>query len=123
MPDYVYENPDTGEQVTVWQSIHEEHSYEIDGVIFDRVYTVPHASIDTQIDPYSEKDFREKAKGATVGDLWDQSAELSEKREAKEGKDPVKSKYFEDYASTRKGARHPKDPDRNKPSKDFTIEQ
>ncbi len=41
MPEYLYKNPDTGEQVSVWQSIHEEHSYEIEGVAYDRVYTVP----------------------------------------------------------------------------------
>ena len=30
MPEYIYENPETGEQVTVLQSVHEEHIYEID---------------------------------------------------------------------------------------------
>ena len=30
MPEYLYENPDTGEQVSVWQSAHEEHSYKIE---------------------------------------------------------------------------------------------
>jgi len=110
MPEYIYENPDTGEQVTVLQSIHEEHIYEIDGVVYDRVYTVPNASIDTHIDPFSAKDFKEKAKGSTLGELWDQSAEASAKREEKEGVDPVKNKFFDDYSKSRKGAKHPKDP-------------
>lgn len=109
MPEYIYENPDTGEQVTVLQSIHEEHIYEIDGVVYDRVYTIPNASIDTKIDPNSPKEFREKAKG-TIGELWDQSKELSDKREKQQGQDPVKNKFFEDYSKTRKGAKHPKDP-------------
>ena len=44
MPEYIYENPDTKEQITVWQSVHEAHEYEVDGVAYDRVYTIPHAS-------------------------------------------------------------------------------
>ena len=112
MPEYLYENPDTGEQVSVWQSVHEEHSYEIDGVPFNRVYTIPNASIDTKIDPNSEKEFREKAKG-TIGDIWDQSAEASEKRATQHGgQDPVKKQFFKDYSTKRKGAKHPKDPNR-----------
>jgi hypothetical protein len=110
MPEYLYKNPDTGEQVSVWQSIHEEHSYEIEGVAYDRVYTVPQASMDTKIDPYSQKEFKEKSKGSTVGDLWDQSKELSQKREEKEGRDPVKTQFFKDYAAKGKGNKHPKDP-------------
>ena len=110
MPEYVYENPDTGELVNVWQSVHEEHSYEIEGVSYNRIYTVPHAAIDTRIDPNSPSEFREKSKGSTVGDLWDQSKELSLKREEKEGRDPVKTQFFKDYASKGKGNKHPKDP-------------
>tara|TARA_B100000427_G_scaffold300361_1_gene282691 strand:- start:716 stop:1081 length:366 start_codon:yes stop_codon:yes gene_type:complete len=121
MPEYIYEHPETGEQVIVLQSIHEEHVYEIDGVSYNRVYTIPNASIDTQIDPHSQQEFREKAKG-TIGDLWDQSAEASAKRAARYGEDPVKKKFFEDYSKERKGAKHPQDPSRIKPSKHFTIE-
>ena len=66
MPEYIYENPETGEQVTVLQSVHEEHIYEIDGVVYDRVYTLPNTSIDTKIDPDSASDFREKAKGIVL---------------------------------------------------------
>ncbi len=121
MPEYIYENPETGEQVTVWQSIHEDHSYEINGVSYNRVYTIPNASIDTKIDPHSQKDFREKAKG-TIGELWDQSAEASAKRAERHGEDPVKKKFFADYSKQRGGAKHPKDPSRTTPSKNFTIE-
>ena len=121
MPEYIYEHPDTGEQVTVLHSIHEEHVYEINGVEYNRVYTIPHASIDTQIDPHSAKDFREKAKGS-IGDLWDQSAEASAQREERHGQDPVKNKFFEDYSKSRKGAKHPQDPSRKLGSKNFTIE-
>ena len=112
MPEYIYKNPGTGKQITVWQSIHEEHVYEIDGVTYDRVYTIPQASIDTRIDPYSEKEFREKAKVKNVGDMWDRSKELSGIRSAKEGKDPIKEKYFKDYAKKTKGKKHSKDSSR-----------
>ena len=109
MPEYIYEHPETGEQVTVLQSIHEEHVYEIDGVAYDRVYTIPQASIDTHVDPYSEKDFR-KIKVKNIGDMWDRSQELSQIRAEKEGRDPVKEKFFKDYSKRRKGAKHPEDP-------------
>ena len=52
MPEYIYEHPETGEQITVWQSIHEEHVYKVGDVIYNRVYTIPQASIDTKVDPY-----------------------------------------------------------------------
>ena len=112
MPEYIYENPDNGQLITVWQSIHEEHVYEVEGVAYNRVYTIPQASIDTKIDPYSAKDFREKAKVQNVGDMWDRSKELSEMRKEKEGRDPVQEKYFKDYSTKRKGKKHPKDPTR-----------
>lgn len=37
MPEYIYENPETKEQITVWQSVHEAHEYEVDGISYDRV--------------------------------------------------------------------------------------
>ena len=121
MPEYIYEHPETGETVTVFQSIHEEHIYIIDGVTYNRVYTIPNTSIDTQIDPHSTKSFREKAKG-TIGDLWDQSAEASAKRAERHGTDPVKKQYYKDYAKNRSGAKHKDDPSRTSKSKNFSIE-
>lgn len=121
MPEYIYEHPETKEQITVFQTIHESHEYSVDGVQYDRVYTVPNASIDTRIDPFSQKEFREKAKASTVGDLWDQSGEASEKRKEKAGHDPVKEKLFSDYRKKNKGAKHPQDrPKISNPN--FTIE-
>ena len=121
MPEYIYEHPETGEKITVWQTIHEAHEYEVDGVAYNRVYTVPNASIDTKIDPFSQKEFREKAKASTIGDLWDQSAEASEKRTEKLGHDPVKQKHFEDYSKKNKRAKHPLD--RGKvDNSNFTLE-
>ena len=110
MPEYIYKNPETGEQITVWQSIHEEHSYEIEGVNYDRVYTVPNASIDSKINAESESDFTEKTKAKTYGELWDASAEMSAKRaDTHGGKDPVKQEHFEKYSKKRKGKKHLED--------------
>jgi hypothetical protein len=75
-----------------------------------RVFTVPNASIDSQVDPFSSKDFVNKTnnKKGTYGDLLDRSKEMSEKRaQIAGGVDPVKEKYYQDYSKARKGAKHP----------------
>jgi hypothetical protein len=75
-----------------------------------RVFTVPNASIDSHVDPFSSKQFVDKTqnKKGTYGDLLDRSAEMSDKRASLAGgKDPVKEKYFTDYSAKRRGAKHP----------------
>ncbi len=62
MPEYLYKDPETGEEVSIYQGINEKHKYNADGKEFERVFTVPNASIDTNIDPMSEKDFVEKTR-------------------------------------------------------------
>ena len=95
MPEYIYEHPETKEKITVWQSIHEAHEYEVDGIAYDRVYTIPHASIDSKIDPNSESDFVNKTKAKTYGELREHSAEMSSQRaDHYGGKDPVKQEFF-----------------------------
>jgi len=109
MPIYIYENPSTGEVREVLQSMNEEHCYSEDGQEWVRVWTLPQMSIDTKLDPFSSKDFVKKTdKSGTYGDLLDRSAELSEIRANKNGGvDPLKQKYFDDYAKKRGGKRHP----------------
>lgn len=99
MPIYLYSHPETNEIKEVLQSMKEEHSYSEDGVQWRRVFTIPTASIDTKIDPFSASEFiRKTNKKGTVGDVMDLSAELSEKRAESSGKeDPVKRKLFSDY--------------------------
>ena len=109
MPIYLYENPETNEVIEVVQGISEEHKFKNeDGLEYKRVFTVPHASIDTKIDPHSSNDFlnKTKNKGYTVGDLWDVSKEASEKRIKETGKDKIKEKYFKNYSKKRKGMKH-----------------
>lgn len=109
MPLYPYKNPKTGEVKDIFQGMNDEHIYSEDGVEWKRVFLSPNASIDTKADPFSQDDFRERtgAKKGTVGDMLDYSAEMSEKRAEKcGGVDPVKKKYFDEYAKKRGGKRH-----------------
>ena len=88
----------------------EDHVYfDSDGLEWKRVFTIPNASIDSQIDPYSSKEFIQKTenKKGTIGDMMDYSKEMSLSRADKNGGiDPVKEKYYKDYSSKRKGAKH-----------------
>lgn len=110
MPIYEYQNPETGESIEVLQTMAEDHTYfDSNGLQWKRVWTVPNASIDSQVDPYSSNEFIRKTenKKGSVGDMMDFSKELSQSRAEKNGGvDPVKEKYYKDYSSKRKGAKH-----------------
>ena len=110
MPIYIYKHPDEEEYIEVLQTMAQDHEYfDSDGLEWKRVFTVPNASIDSQIDPYSKKDFVDKTanKKGTFGDMMDHSKEMSQMRaESNGGVDPVKEKYYKDYSSKRKGAKH-----------------
>ena len=66
--------------------------------------------VDTKMDASTDsKEFSEKTKNkrGNLGDLFDQSKELSEARKKMYGKDPVKKKYWDDWSKKRKGKKHP----------------
>jgi hypothetical protein len=67
--------------------------------------------IDTKMDASMDsRKFAEMtgSKKGTMGDLFDQSKELSEARKKVHGgKDPVKQKYWENWSKKRKGKKHP----------------
>lgn len=109
MPFYLFHNPKTHEIKEVKQKINEPHVYNEGGVEWSRIFTVPNASIDTKVDPFSSKEFKDKTekKNMTVGDMWDASKEASIKREQKEGVDKVKESHFEKYSKKRRGIKHP----------------
>lgn len=113
MPIYIYHNTETGEYREIFQSMTEKHEYfGSDGSeqTWKRVFTIPQASIDACVDPFSSQQFVDKTynKKGTYGDLLDRSAELSSKRaEIAGGVDPVKQQYFDNYSKARKGAKHP----------------
>jgi hypothetical protein len=46
-------------------------------------------------------------KNQTLGDLWDRSKELSDKRKGILGHDPIKEKAEENYSKIRKGRKRP----------------
>lgn len=112
MPEYLYQHPKTEEVKSVIQSIHDEHEYiDNDGIKWNRIFTVPQMGVDTKMDASTDsKTFSEKTKNkrGTLGDLFDQSKELSEARKKMYGgKDPVKKKYWDDWSKKRKGKKHP----------------
>jgi hypothetical protein len=112
MPLYTYKRESTGEYRDVLQSMNDTHEYngeEGDENDWKRVYLSPNAHIDSQIDPSSRRQFLEStaSKKGTLGDMFDYSRELSDKRAAENGGvDPIKKKYFENYSKQRNGAKH-----------------
>jgi hypothetical protein len=112
MPLYTYINPETEEIIDISQSIHEKHAYiDKDGVEWKRVFTVPevntNGTLKADCTPKQFSEYTKNQKGS-LGDLWDRSGELSEKRKKIYGKDPIKKKYYEDWSKKRKGKIHPK---------------
>jgi len=112
MPIYLYQNQETNEIREVIQTMNEEHVYkgESGNENWNRVFTIPTASIDTKQDPFSTNQFldRTKSKKGTYGNMLDYSKELSEKRSAiTGGPDPIKEKYYKQYSKDRRGAKHP----------------
>lgn len=112
MPLYTYFKESTEEYVDIVQGMNDSHVYSgecgsEEG--WKRVFHKPQMSIDSQIDPFSSKQFNDRTrdKKGTVGDMLDYSSEMSQKRaELAGGKDPVKEKYFENYSKERNGAKH-----------------
>lgn len=90
--------------------MNDKHVYfDSDGLQWKRIFTIPNASIDSQIDPHSSKDFVNKTanKKGSMGDIMDYSKDLSHQRAEKNGGiDPIKENYYKDYSSKRNGAKH-----------------
>lgn len=110
MPEYIFKNPDTDEYITVIQGVNEEHLHSENGVKFERIFTVPNASIGSKQDgSYEAFEKATTNKKITVGDAWDISKESSEKRQQVQGRDEVKKSYFKDYSEKRTGKKHIQD--------------
>jgi len=122
---YTFEHPVTGELREVYFKLDDKKEYfgEVeDGekpIKWHRRFSIPYASSNTKVpDPFSQKDFMQSTggkKNMTFGDLWDKSAELSEKRAKIAGADPLKEQHFDNYAKSRNGLKHLSD-DRDKKS-------
>lgn len=106
MATYLYQHPVTKKVVEITQSTKDKHEYtDSEGVKYDRVWTIPQTSFNQQLDPFSSKSFVDKTRGKklSVGDLWDMSAEMSDKRAGNSGKDEVKMSYEKKETEKRKG--------------------
>ena len=112
MPIYAFIHPDTEEEIEVLQKMDEPHVYiDENGVEWKRKWTLPNAQIDADIDPFDKHAFSRKIEHqkGTMGELFDQSKELSEKRKDKLGYDPVKKEYLKKYSKERRGRPLPPD--------------
>jgi len=111
MPVYIYENPKTKDVIEIIQSVNDEHIYiDKNGLKWNRIFTVPQVGIDTKLDAFStSKEFAEKTRNKkdNVGQLWDRSKELSEKRKDKFGEDKLKNAYLDKWSKKRKGKKPP----------------
>ncbi len=111
MPAYLFKSTASDKTIELFYSMKEVprigDTITHEGSKWKRVFVVPQMSVDTRIDAFSQKEFREKTyakRGETMGSMWDRSAELSEKRADKVGdSDPVKEKYFKDYRKKKRG--------------------
>jgi len=102
MPLYLFRHPDTEEVIEVLQKMTDEHSHvDENGVKWERVWTSPNANVDGNINPYSATDFVNKTNNmkGSLGDVWDLSKEMSEKRKTKDGRDDI----FEKHDDKREG--------------------
>tara|TARA_Y100000310_G_scaffold36244_1_gene34137 strand:- start:1124 stop:1468 length:345 start_codon:yes stop_codon:yes gene_type:complete len=112
MPIYVFQHPETEEYKEILQGMNEEHTYtDKEGIEWTRIFFSPNMAMDLEADPFDRTKFLEKTSNAgTMGEMWDRSAELSEKRAEKSGgADPYKKKYFKKYSKERGGEKHPLD--------------
>ena len=114
MPIYLYQHSKTKEIREVLQSMNDIHEYYGDlnepEKGWERIFTIPTASIDTKQDPFNTNQFLERTKNkkGTYGNMLDYSKELSDQRASIfGGQDPIKEQYYKDYSKNRRGAKHP----------------
>jgi len=113
MGEYIYQHPKSKKTISVIQRMTEEHVYiDKKGVKWNRLFTIPQAQVKDK-EPTNAQEFSEytKKRKGSMGNLYDQSKELSEKRKERsaDGIDPIKKKYWKDYSKKRRGKRHPED--------------
>ncbi len=108
MPLYTFEHPVTEEQQDVALGMNDDKVFiDENGTEWKRIFHIPNAAMDNDIDPFSKQQFLDKTNTrGTVGDLMERSKEMSEKRTNKLGYDPMKKKYFKEYSKKRNGIKH-----------------
>lgn len=108
MPLYSFQSPTTGEIIDIYFGMNDPKEYrDSEGVLWERVWEKPHATVHGNSDPFDSKAFVEKTRNmkGTVGDLWDMSRELSEKRGGKEN-DPIRKDALKKNSAERGGKEH-----------------
>lgn len=102
MPYYLFENPETKEVREVFFKMNDFKSFhDQSGLEWTRVYTLPKIGIDTMIDPHSSSAFINKTnKAGTIGEVYDLSKEMSEKRGG-EKNDEIKINYNKNWKKKR----------------------
>jgi hypothetical protein len=110
MPYYDFQNDKTGEIKSLFFHMNDDKIFiDETGFQWRRLFSIPQAAIDTVLDPFNPADFNKKtSKPGTMGELFDRSKEMSEKRKDKDGIDVVENKYWQDWSKTRKGRKPPK---------------
>jgi len=112
MPEYLYQHPTDGKTICLIQRINDKHEYiDAKGVKWNRIFTAPQINAQEKLSVNStEKDFVRvtSSQRGNVGDLFDRSEELSDKRKKVYGKDPIKNEYFKNWSKKRGGKKHPK---------------
>jgi len=88
----INEAPSIGTQIT------------IEGKVYTRLPSDTQMAIDTKIDCFDKKKFLEKTrKQGKMGEIFDLSKELGNKRKEKAGKDEFKEKFIESSKKKRNG--------------------
>jgi len=102
MPYYTFSHPESGETQDLFFHMNDEKIFvDENGIKWVREFTVPQASIDTNIDPFSKRAFMDKTnKAGTFGEMFDLSKELSEKRGGPKN-DPIKKQYSNEWKTKR----------------------
>jgi hypothetical protein len=117
MPEYLYQHPSNSKVISLVQSVNDKHEYiDSKGKKWNRIFTSPQINTQEKLSANSsDKDFARvtSSQRSNVGDLFDRSEELSDKRKQIYGKDPIKDKYFKDWSKKRKGKKHPKSHESN----------
>jgi len=96
---YIYQHPETDEIKEICQGMNDVHEYFEDGIKWNRVFTVPTMSMNAKIDAFSSEDVVRKTANhkGTLGDLFDMSRDMAEKRKDRAGHDPVQEKAVKNY--------------------------
>ena len=108
MPLYLFEQIRTGELREVFFHMTDTKTYSgEDGKeegLWERRYYVPQMGVDTKFDEWDSKSFAEKSgkKIGTLGNLFDESQALSEKRTKSAGVDPLKESHLKKWKERRR---------------------